>query len=111
MAGEPSHFEIGVPDVERAREFYGKLLGWTFEGTDRGAVIGTPGTPGGIHAEEGAGIQIFFSVPNLEEAAKRVAELGGAADEGASEGPGGRYLHSCRDDQGVPFGLHEAPRR
>ena len=53
-------------------------------------------------------IQIFFSVPDLEQAAKRVAELGGEVDEPRSEGRGGRFIHSCRDDQGVPFGLHEA---
>jgi uncharacterized protein len=110
MTGEPSHFEIGVPDTDRARKFYGDLLGWTFEVTDHGAHVGTQGTPGGIHVEEDAGIQIFFRVPNLDEAARRIVELGGEVDEGSSDGPGGRYLHSCRDDQGVPFGLHEAPR-
>jgi len=110
MTGEPSHFELGVRDVGRAREFYGKLLGWTFEGTDLGAHVGTTGIPGGIHVEDGASVQIFFSVPDLDEAAARVVELGGEVDEGSSDGPGGRYLHSCRDDQGVPFGLHEAAR-
>lgn len=108
MTGEPSHFEIGVPDVERARKFYGELLNWTYEGTGHGGHVGTPGMPGGLHPEEGPSIQIFFSVTNLEESAKRVVELGGEIDEGQSDGPGGRYLHSCRDDQGVPFGLHEA---
>jgi hypothetical protein len=52
-------------------------------------------------------VQLFFSVPDLDQAAKRVVELGGEVDEASSEGPGGRYLHSCRDDQGVPFGLHQ----
>ena len=109
MSGEPSHFEIGAPDVERARRFFGELLGWEFEGTGHGAHVGTGAMPGGIHPESEPGMQIFFSVPSLEEAAKRVIELGGEVDEGSSQGPGGRYLHSCRDDQGVPFGLHEAP--
>jgi uncharacterized protein len=109
MSGDPSHFEIGVPDVERARKFFGELLGWEFEGTDHGAHIRTRAMPGGIHPEAGPSVQIFFRVPDLGEAAKRVIELGGEVDAGRSEGPGGRYLHSCRDDQGVPFGLHEAP--
>lgn len=108
MAGEPSHFEIGTPDVERARKFYAELLGWEFEPTDHGAQIGTQGLPGGIHPETGPSVQIFFSVPNIEKAAKRVLELGGEVDEGSSESSRGRYLHSCRDDQGVPFGLQEA---
>ncbi|HEY1286061.1 MAG TPA: VOC family protein [Solirubrobacterales bacterium] len=107
MAGEPSHFEIGAPDVERARRFFGELLGWDFDGTEKGAHISTPGAPGGIHVEDGVWVQLFFSVPDLDQAAKRVVELGGEVDEASSEGPGGRYLHSCRDDQGVPFGLHQ----
>jgi uncharacterized protein len=110
MTGEPSHFEIGVPDVGSAQKFYEELLGWTFDASGRGANVQTPGLPGGIHVEQGSGVQIFFSVPSLDEAAKRVVGLGGEVDEGSSEGPGGRYLHSCRDDQGVPFGLHEAPK-
>ena len=33
MTGEPSHFELGVPDAARAKAFYGELLGWSFETT------------------------------------------------------------------------------
>jgi predicted enzyme related to lactoylglutathione lyase len=108
MAGEPSHFEIGIPDVERARKFYAELFGWEFETTDHGAQIETQALPGGIHTEKGPSVQIFFRVTSIDRAAKRVIELGGEVDEESSEGVGGRYLHSCRDDQGVPFGLHEA---
>lgn len=107
MAGQPSHYEIGVPDVERARAFYGALFGWRFDPADQGVQIETQSLPGGIHPESGPGIQLFFSVENLDAAAARIVELGGEVDPGASEGAGGRYLHSCRDDQGVPFGLHE----
>ena len=107
MAGEPSHFEIGVPDPERAQAFYGRLLGWSFDGTDRGARISTTGIGGGLHPDE-PWIQVFYRVDDLDAAAARVVELGGTVGEGRSEGPGGRYLHDCRDDQGVPFGLHEA---
>lgn len=107
MSGEPSHFEIGAPDVERARRFFGELLGWHYESTGPGVHIRTGAIVGGLHPEPRPGMQVFFSVPNLEEAEKRVLELGGEVGQGRSEGSGGRYLHSCRDDQGVPFGLHE----
>jgi predicted enzyme related to lactoylglutathione lyase len=107
MSGEPSHFEIGVPDVERARKFFGELLGWEFDGTDKGAQVATGATPGGFHQEDEPWVQVFFSVPDIDRAAEQVLELGGEVGEARSEGPGGRYLHSCRDDQGVPFGLHE----
>ncbi|MGP0052650.1 MAG: VOC family protein [Solirubrobacteraceae bacterium] len=107
MAGEPSHFEIGVPDPEQAERFFGALLGWSFEDTGRGARVSTSGIGGGMHPDE-PWVQLFFRVADLEAAVARVLELGGEVDEEArSDGPRGRYAHSCRDDQGVPFGLHE----
>jgi hypothetical protein len=33
LAGEPSHFEVGVRDAARAKAFYGELLDWSFETT------------------------------------------------------------------------------
>jgi len=106
--GHTSHVEIGVPDPDRARAFYGELLGWTFEQTANGAAVDTGHTAGaGIHREEEPSIQVFFSVPDLDAAVQRVRELGGEVDPEASEGPHGRYVHVCRDDQGVTFGLHE----
>jgi hypothetical protein len=38
-----------------------------------------------------------------------VIELDGEVDEGGEDGGEGRWLYSCRDDQGVPFGLREVP--
>jgi uncharacterized protein len=40
MAARVVHFEIQADDLDRARAFYGKALGWTFE--DYGAVVGPP---------------------------------------------------------------------
>src|SRR5690348_11333003 len=108
MAGELSHFEIGVPDTDRAQRFYRGLLGWSFEATGHGARITSAGLPGGIHREDdGANLQVFYVVPDLDEAAETVRALGGSVGEGGGEGPEGGWLYSCRDDQGVPFGLHE----
>lgn len=112
MPGRPSHFEIGVADTDRAQEFYGELFGWEFEPTPHGARIKTSGIPGGFHREDReANMQVYFTVPDLDEAAKRVVELGGKVDQAGEEEPGGgRWLYSCWDDQGVPFGLHEPPK-
>ena len=106
--GEPSHFEIGVPDPRRAQVFYSKLLGWKFDqGSRNSAAIETAGVPGGVHEATEPGLVVFFSVPDLEAAVRRVRELGGEVGPRRSEGPAGRYASSCRDDQGVPFGLHQ----
>jgi predicted enzyme related to lactoylglutathione lyase len=106
--GEPSHFEIGAPDPRRAQVFYRQLLGWTFnEGGRNSASIETPGGPGGMHEAAEPGLVLFFSVPDLEAAVQRVRELGGEVDPRRAEGPAGKYASFCRDDQGVPFGLHQ----
>ena len=105
--GQPSHFEIGAPDQQRTQVFYSTLLGWKFqEGRRNSAAIETAGIPGGVHVAE-PGIVLFFSVPDIDEAVRRVRELGGEVGPGVSQGPAGTYVYSCRDDQGVPFGLHQ----
>jgi uncharacterized protein len=110
MSGAPSHFELGVPNAERAKAFYSALLGWEFETTSgENAWIETGGVRGGLHGEDEARtIVVYFGVRDIEDAVRRVRELGGEADDPAPEGMGGRFT-SCRDDQGVPFGLHQAP--
>ena len=109
MAGEPSHFELGVPDAARAKVFYGELFEWSFH-TTRGenAWIETSGVRGGLHDnDEACTVIVYFSVPDIDVAVRRVRELGGTADEPGPPGPSGRFT-SCRDDQGVAFGLHQA---
>jgi predicted enzyme related to lactoylglutathione lyase len=108
MAGEPSHFELGVPDAARAKAFYGELFGWSFTTTaGENAWIETPGVRGGLHdGDNAANIVLYFSVPDIEAAAARVRELGGTAGEPGAAETGGRFA-SCRDDQGVEFGLHQ----
>jgi uncharacterized protein len=108
MSGEPTHIEIGVPDTERAQRFYGELLGWEFDETDKGARVRTGGIPAGLHRDErGPELLVFYSVPDLDRAVRRIVELGGAVDEAGGEDESGRWLYSCRDDQGLTFGLHE----
>lgn len=117
MAGEISFFSIGVGDADKAREFYGALFGWGFADppAGAGAVIQTSNVPGGIHGgDPGASPYLFFGVVDIEAAATRVHELGGQIDEQDGEDDPlsverfGRF-RLCRDDQGSPFGLHQAP--
>lgn len=124
MSGELAFFELGVEDADRARTFYGALFGWTFTpgpSGGGGSMIGTPNVPGGLHGgDPGASPYVFFRVDALDDAATRVRELGGTveglpqdgeapADAAAMETEYGRFV-LCRDDQGSPFGLFEAPR-
>jgi predicted enzyme related to lactoylglutathione lyase len=108
VAGEPSHFEVGVPDAARAKAFYGELFGWSFTPTTgENAWIETPGVRGGLHDDdEAANTVLFFAVEDIEAAVMRVRQLGGTAAEPGPAETGGRFA-SCRDDQGVEFGLHQ----
>ena len=112
MNGELSFFELGVGDVDRARNFYGSLFGWEFaeEGT-----IETPNIPGGLHGNDaGASPLVFFRVDDLDVALERVRELGGVVGDELDDNPDtvarfGRFA-LCKDDQGSSFGLHQLPR-
>lgn len=118
MAGELAFFELGVADTARGRAFYERLFGWTFSpgpGED-GYMIATPGVPGGMHGgDAGASPYAFFRVDDIEAAKARVVELGGGVDdnhdvegEDDAQDQYGRFV-LCRDDQGSPFGLFQAP--
>jgi uncharacterized protein len=108
MAGEPSHFELGVPDAARAKAFYGELLGWSFTPTTgENAWIETPGVRGGVHdGDDAANVVVYFKVRDIDDAVRQVRALGGTADEPGPAETGGRFA-SCHDDQGVAFGLHQ----
>ena len=117
MEGDLVFFEIGVEDVERGREFYGSLLGWTFEPgpSGEGFVIATPGIRCGMHGgDKGATPYSFFEVGEMDAALERVRALGGEVVdmdvEGGEESQArfGRFK-ICRDDQGSSFGLHQPP--
>jgi hypothetical protein len=123
MSGELAFFELGVEDADRARTFYGALFGWTFApgpSGGAGSMIETPNVPGGLHGgDKGASPYLFFRVDDLDAASTRVRELGGTveglteeagADLAAMETEYGRFT-LCRDDQGSPFGLFQAPTR
>jgi predicted enzyme related to lactoylglutathione lyase len=109
MAGEMTWFEMGVPDASRAQRFYGALLQWSFESMgDSGAVISTAGGRAGLHpGDDARQIVTYFRVDDIEASAQRVRELGGDADDPSPVEEGfGRFV-TCRDDQGVAFGLHQ----
>lgn len=110
MTGEPTFFEIGVPDAVRAQKFYSQLLGWAPHTMgDRGqAWLETGGLRGGLHDNDNdRRIDIFFAVSDIDAAVTSVRELGGTAEEPGPEEPGFGRFAFCIDDQGVRFGLHQ----
>jgi len=108
MPGEPSYVELGVPDVDAARRFYGPLLGWAPSQVGMGGEVETQSLPIGIHGgDPEAHFELFFTVDDLDTSAAQVIELGGSVlGDAHDSGEFGRWIE-CRDDQGVRFGLRQ----
>lgn len=114
-ARAPRHGDVGyqtlyVPDVERAKAFFGNLLGWTFGaggspgGWEAQGVSPMTGLMGGAVAPE---VQLCFQVDDVRAAVQRVRVLGGTAQD-PQDRPYGR-LAECVDDQGMPFQVWQPP--
>ena len=102
-AGDLYYFGIMVPDVERAKRFFGGLLGWEFADGGGGSHISSISAPtGGLQPGTGP-TDLYFVVDDLRAAVTKVRELGGAADEQVDYDSGGAA--KCTDDQGTPFYL------
>lgn len=113
MRGELTFFEIGVPDSGRAQTFYGKLFDWEFPptGQDDQVWVRTPTIKAGLHDQDvESRMALYFSIEDIEAAVRVVRELGGTAEDPRPEEPGFGRFTTCTDDQGVRFGLHQAPR-
>ena len=110
MAGDLVYYWLSTADGERAKAFYGGLLGWEFStgNVPGGFSITNSSPPGGLHGGgEGSGFQVCFSVDDLEAAMTKVRELGGEAGDPQDTEAGAYSL--CRDDQGTDFCIW-APR-
>ena len=106
MSSSVVWFELPAADSDRARDFYARLFGWSFErfGDEDyhmtydagGAVYGAPGENG---------LLAYFGVDDVDAAIARVRELGGEAGE-KQDVPGvGPYAH-CSDLDGNRVGLY-----
>ena len=105
--GHLSLVEFPADDPERARRFWGGLLGVELEARREGEGEGWqthPDSPAvGVHARgSGPGDSFslpYFVVPDVAAALGRVEALGGSVVH-----PGERWA-ICKDSEGSPFGL------
>jgi len=117
------HFEVQADDVERAKGFYEKVLGWKIAPMmtkeEGGAMdywgITTresgPGINGGLYKRpEGEEEKYYFydctvDVPDLDEAMEAVKANGGVVVREKSEIPGVGFFAGIKDTEGNHFGL------
>lgn len=104
--GDVGYITVGLPDDERARRFYGAVLGWRFTpgSVPRGWQVDGPrpmmGLAGGAERPD---VQLCYRVADLDAAVAEVRRQGGTAGE-TEHKPYGR-MADCRDDQGMRFQL------
>jgi uncharacterized protein len=109
--GAPSYIELCVEDADKARAFYGALLGWRTGDAAGPGQVSTGGLDVGIHDRDPSSLlEVFFTVDDLDSAVARLAELGGqtVSEVHAENAAFGRWVE-CEDDQGVRFGLRHPP--
>jgi predicted enzyme related to lactoylglutathione lyase len=109
VSAKPSLIEFPADDPERARSFWGGLLGAELEprGDGQGEGWQAGGDSGGlaigVHARgQGPGDSFslpYFTVDDIAAALERVESLGGSIVH-----PGERWA-ICKDSEGSPFGL------
>lgn len=104
VIGDPSHLELGVPDVTKAIDFYTGLLNWNYENSQ----INTPTVPIGIHGgDKSAHFEPFFEVADLETSLMRLIMLGGQQLAPVQDSGSFGLWVECTDNQGVRFALRQ----
>ena len=115
MAHVIDYVELAVDDIEQAKAFYAKALGWTF--TDYGpdyAGIQDPRNPGqefgGLSANgpssRGDGVLALVRTDNAEDALASVLDAGGRIEVELHEYPGGRRF-TFADPSGNILGVYQ----
>lgn len=108
MTGQPSYIELGVPDADRARAFYGQLLGWKPSGNSGPGNVETTSLHIGLHSDDPqAEMLVFFAVNDLDTSLDDLKRLGGTIHGNVVEDAGFGRFAVCTDDQDVRFALHE----
>lgn len=107
--GELSYVTHLVPDSAGFRDFYGRVLGWTFEPgrvSDGWQVVGTHPMAGAAGGNASPTTVPMWTVSDIGAAVARVREAGGTVLAEPARQPYG-VTAECADDQGGRFYLGE----
>lgn len=104
-----SYVTYQVPDSAAFRDFYGRVLGWTFEPgrvADGWQVVGPHPMAGAAGGSAHLATVPMWTVSDIDAAVARVREAGGTVLSGPTRQPYG-VTAECTDDQGARFYLGE----
>lgn len=112
--------ELWVNDLDKARDLYASVYGWSIDDAGMGGdmqyfVCNSEGGPmrGGFGATQGrmSPVAVFYvHVADLDASAAKVAELGGTTEGPIMEVREIGRMQWARDPQGAQFCLHEEPK-
>ena len=120
---KPTYFDLTVTDLDSARRFFERVLGWRFERFPmpyeyyriQAGAPDEPGIDGGIGATKDAPLaggrattQVTIPVTSLDEAVALVTECGGTIMEAKMPIPGIGWYATCAEPGGLMFGLIQA---
>ncbi|CAE7946779.1 SARED1 [Symbiodinium sp. KB8] len=105
--GDLFFFSMPAPEEAKALDFYGGVMGWTFDEKKAKGGMGvqnTVGPSGGLSVGNAKSQypSLWFRVDSAEETLRLVKEAGGKGE--IFEAPEG-IMSQCEDDQGVEFGI------
>jgi uncharacterized protein len=115
----PIHFELSFEDAERAKSFYSKVFGWSYQKygddsmpywlTTTGA-DGEPGINGGMMLRQGgmpAGTTNTMGVESVDAAVDTIKAAGGTVILEKMAVPGMGWVAYALDTEGNQFGVFE----
>ena len=112
------HFDIPIEQPERAEGFYSQLFGWTMQKVpvpdmEYWVIRASEGDAlGGLikRTSPGESTINYYTVPSIDEALRKVQELGGNVTAPKTAIPHVGYNARCTDTEDNTFGLWENDR-
>ena len=109
VEGQIDYIEIPVTDLQKTRNFFEDLYGWTFQEWGPDYFSFNDGRlEGGLRRSEqpapATGVLLVFYSENLERDVGRVQELGATISQDIFDFPGGRRFHFV-DPAGTEFAM------
>jgi predicted enzyme related to lactoylglutathione lyase len=108
-----AHCEIPSTDLDRAKEFYHKVLGWDFKPFGNGYLLfnNHKGTMVGIrkveHIHKGDSTIFHVNIPDIESILNKAKENGGAVERNRTVIPAMGWYALLSDPDGNTIGLYQ----
>ena len=116
--GDLTHLEIPADDPDRARDFYQRLFGWSFQEMPGYAGYHLFTTPVGQEGMGGAigkrgesapeALRTYVHVDSVDAALQRAVELGGSIVEPKADVPGQGFYGIFRDTEANELAVWES---